>query len=90
MDTPSKPFCRCLTSISDSAASLKTTITIGRRSRATVSSSAATIMSPPSPVKQITRRPGWTSWAAMAAGSAKPMVASPFEISSSPGSSDCQ
>ena len=84
------PFCSCFTSISDSAPSSKTTMVIGRRSRATVSSSDATIRRPPSPVKQTTRRSGWTSCAAMAAGSAKPIVARPFEMRHSPGSTACQ
>ena len=90
MDTPATPRCSCLTSMRDRAASSKTTITIGSRSRAAVSSSAATIMRPPSPVKHTTRRSGRASCAAMAAGSAKPMVARPLEISSSPGSSASQ
>src|SRR5215510_70205 len=74
----------------DSAESLNTITVMGRRSRIMVSSSAATIMKPPSPVKQSTRCPGQTSWAAMAAGTAKPMVARPFEMRNSPGLTACQ
>ena len=76
--------------MSDNAASLKTMTVMGSRRRTAVSSSAATIMKPPSPVKHTTRCSGQTSWAAMAAGRAKPMVASPFEIRNSPGSTACQ
>jgi hypothetical protein len=76
--------------MSESAPSSNTTTTTGRPSRTAVSSSAAAIMKPPSPVKARTRRSGYTSCAAMAAGSAKPMVASPFEITNSPGLTACQ
>ena len=55
-----------------------------------VASSPSAISSPPSPVKASAPRPGSCSAAAMPAGRAKPMVASPFEISRSPGRSACQ
>src|SRR5438876_1936556 len=59
--------------------------TIGSARRAAVSSSPRTRSRPPGSVKQSTRRPGCASWAAMAAGSAKPAVPSAFGTRHSPG-----
>ena len=67
-------------------ASLNTTTMTRSRYRTAVSISVSAMPSPPSPVKAITGSPGVHSAAAMAAGSAKPIVASPLEASSRYGS----
>ena len=76
----------CLISIRLSAASLNTTTMTGSDSRTAVSSSASVMPRPPSPVKATTGTSGRHSAAAIAAGSAYPMVARPLEMSSRPGS----
>ena len=62
------------------------TFTNGVFSRIAVSSSWQFMRKPPSPLTVTTLRSGWTSFAAIAAGIAKPMPARPFAISTVFGS----
>ena len=83
---PPWPAGRCLILIRLRAPSLNTTTTMRSFSRAAVSMSASVMPRPPSPVKATTSRAGAHNAAAMAAGSANPIVARPLEISSRRGS----
>jgi len=65
---------------------LNTTTAMRSLSRAAVSISASVMPRPPSPVNATTSRAGAYNAAAMAAGSANPIVARPLEISSRRGS----
>ena len=68
------------------ALSLNTTTAMRSLSRTAVSISASVMPRPPSPVKAMTSRAGEQNAAAMAAGSANPIVARPLEISRRRGS----
>ena len=74
-------------SITPYAESVQTMLTVASPSRLAVSSSCMFIRKPPSPEMVTTRwRAGSTSRAATAAGTANPIAAAPFEISTVFGS----
>ena len=83
---PPWPAGRCLILMRLRAPSLNTTTAMRSLSRAAVSISASVMPRPPSPVNATTSRAGAHNAAAMAAGSANPIVARPLEISSRRGS----
>ena len=84
---------RCPTRTTSGASKLPSAsamTTIGARRRVAVGSSESAARNPSPPVKQTTRRSGWTRWAAIAAGSANPVVAGPYEARNSPGATASQ
>jgi hypothetical protein len=83
---PPWPAGRCLILIRLRVPSLNTTTAMRSLSRAAVSISASVMPRPPSPVNATTSRAGAHNAAAMAAGSANPIVARPLEIISRRGS----
>ena len=79
-------FLSCFQTIEPNWEFSQMTLTIGVFSRTAVSSSWTFIRKPPSPLTVTTRRPGCTSLAAIAVGSAIPIPARPLAISTVLGS----
>src|SRR6476661_4845378 len=79
-------FLSCFHTIEPNWLFSQITFTIGVFRRTAVSSSCTFMRKPPSPLTVTTCRSGWTIFAAIAHGSAKPMPARPFAMSTVLGS----